>query len=148
MENNTQGMPSWKLGTLPSPAPLALSFVPMQPNADTRYEPDTALTRGTLFPGLDLPFMNMVNTPPDAPGELRELMALDFVVKELTLYLDTHEDDDAAFALLRQYLELAGEARRRYTQRCGPLMQTDLQQAERYTWLCSPWPWEYQRRDR
>ena len=49
-----------------------------------------ALARGTLFPGLDLPFMNLVNKPADLSTPLCELMAMDFVIRELNLYLDTH----------------------------------------------------------
>ena len=48
-------------GRLPSMAPLANPYVPFQLENPPKYEPRTALVRGTLFPGLDLPFMDMVN---------------------------------------------------------------------------------------
>lgn len=35
--------------------PLAMAYVPIQPWGDT-YAPCKALTRGTLFPQLDMPF--------------------------------------------------------------------------------------------
>ena len=35
--------------------PLAMAYVPMQ-NFEALFDPDTALTRGTAFPALDLPF--------------------------------------------------------------------------------------------
>jgi spore coat protein JB len=61
----------------------------MQESVKPNYEPQTAIARGTLFPGLDLPFLEMVNNPlPATP--LGELMAIDFVADELSLYLDTH----------------------------------------------------------
>ena len=35
--------------------PLAMAYVPWQKFEDL-YDPDTALSRGTVFPSLDLPF--------------------------------------------------------------------------------------------
>ena len=79
-----------KQGPLTSCAPLAMSYTPPQQSSEPAYESKKALARGTLFPGLDLPFMNVVNKPDGMSTPLCELMALDFVVQELKLYLDTH----------------------------------------------------------
>ena len=88
----------YRTGTLPEQAPLAMAYVPMQRSADVTYDADTALARGTLFPGLDLPFMDLVNG--DLPATPKtEMMAIDFVVDELELYLDTHANDREAFDL-------------------------------------------------
>ena len=134
-----------RFGSLPSYAPLAAAYVPMQENANDTYETSAALARGTLFPGLDLPFKNVVNDAlPDSP--LHELMAIDFVADELELYLDTHSDDREAFAMYQTFLALRQEARERYARSCGPITQQDLLGAERYTWLDAPWPWEYRAR--
>ncbi len=134
----------YKRGSLPgASAPLAMSYVPMQDTAAPAYEPSEALARGTLFPGLDLPFMNMVNTPAGLDTPAAELMAIDFVCDEMALYLDTHPDDEEAFTVYKAFLELAAEARKRYTERFGPLTHKDLLYAERFSWLRAPWPWEY-----
>ena len=131
-----------RFGSLPSPAPLAAAYVPMQESAAPSYEAAEALSRGTLFPGLDLPFMNIVNKElPASP--MTEMMAIDFVADELELYLDTHSDDSEAFAMYQTILALQREARERYARMCGPVTQQDMLGAERYTWLGSPWPWEY-----
>ena len=137
---------SYKLGSLPGKlAPLALSYVPMQSSAAPSYEAGDALARGTLFPGLGLPFMNLVNSDvPNTP--LTELMAIDFVTDELELYLDTHADDAEAFALYQTMLALQQDARERYVRRCGPIRQSDMLGSESYTWLSGPWPWEYSQR--
>ena len=82
----------YRYGSLPARAPLAAAYVPMQESAIPAYETNEALSKGTLFPGLDLPFMNMVNNGVKATP-LTELMAIDFVTDELELYLDTHSDD-------------------------------------------------------
>lgn len=133
----------YKCGYLPNCAPLAASFVPKQQSAEPRYESAEGLARGTLFPGLDLPFMNMVNTPEGLDTPLRELMAIDFVCHEMALYLDTHSGDEEAFAAYKEFLQLAKEARKRYTARYGPLTHKDMLYSESFNWLCSPWPWEY-----
>ena len=82
MERN-KNESNFRYGTLPgASAPLAIAYVPMQSSATPSYEAAEALSRGTLFPGLDLPFMNIVNdTQPVTP--LTELMAIDFVTDEL-----------------------------------------------------------------
>ena len=132
----------YKCGALPSCAPLAVGFVPAQENAKARYETDKALVRGTLFPGLDLPLGNMVNdAAPNVP--LAELMAIDFAAHDLSLYLDTHANDAEAFAVYQDLLKLAEEGAQRYAELYGPITKRDLFNAETYTWLKSPWPWEY-----
>ena len=137
---------SFRNGSLPGAfAPLAMSYVPMQVSAAPNYEANEALARGTLFPGLDLPFMNIVNEKaPDTP--MAELMAIDFVADELELYLDTHADDSEAFDLYQNMLALRREARERYTARYGAITQCDQLGGESYTWLRDPWPWEFQNR--
>lgn len=132
----------YRNGSLPERFPLATSLTPMQDAAEPVYESGEALSRGTLFPGLDLPFMNVVNPDlPDTPQT--ELMAICFVAHELGLYLDTHAEDEEAFALFQSMLAMQEEARRRYVELCGPIKMTDLLGADRYTWLYDPWPWEY-----
>ena len=139
---NSQGDRACGKGRLPELAPLAAAYVPMQGSARPSYEPVEALSRGTLFPGLDLPFMNVINQElPAAP--LNELMAIGFVCEELALYLDTHADDSEAFDMLQTFLALKNEARERYVARCGVLTQGDLLNKSSYAWLNEPWPWEY-----
>ena len=135
---------SYKEGSLPACAPLALAYVPMQQSSLPAYDTDDALKRGTLFPGLDLPFMNMVNTKNVDHGPLGEVMALCFVSHELQLYLDTHPEDQEAFATLRKMLKLTAEAKKRYTAQYGPLCPSDLAESEHFDWLDQPWPWTIQ----
>ena len=80
-------------GTLPSCAGLAVPYVPFQQNGVQSYTQTEALSNGTLFPGLNLPFHLKVegSSLPNTP--LAELQALEFVVLELRIYLDTHSDD-------------------------------------------------------
>ena len=129
-------------GTLPGCAALAFPYIPMQSNNPTRYSRTEALQTGTLFPGLDLPFMNLVNKPADLSTPLCELMALDFVIRELNLYLDTHPDDREAFETLQKCIRMRAEGHKRYTEQYGPVTVSDLACADVYDWLNAPWPWQ------
>ena len=142
MKSNTADR-SYKLGTLPEYAPLAAAYVPMQRSAEPAYESMEALSRGTLFPGLDLPFMNIVNNDVK-PTPRTELMAICFVAHELALYLDTHKDDSEAFSMYQTFLALKKEAHERYVKLCGPVMHSDMLGMDSYKWLNDPWPWDYQ----
>lgn len=135
---------SFREGALSPCAPLAMSYVPAQASANPAYEPNQALQRGTLFPGLDLPFMNVVNKGKLTGTPLGELMALDFVIKEVNLYLDTHKDDAEAFEMLQSTLALYEEGKMRYIKKYGPITIYDLKHADCFTWICDPWPWDYQ----
>ena len=115
--NQTSGC-DYRTGDLPQCAPLAAAYVPMQRAAEPAYDSGEALSRGTLFPGLDLPFMNIVNQMPADSTPLRELMALDFVLQELALYLDTHSSDSAAFTTYKSFLQLYNEGQGEV---CGPV---------------------------
>lgn len=134
---------TYKQGRLPDCAPLAVGTIPAQQSAEPAYDKDEALVRGTLFPGLDLPFMDYVasGTLEDTP--LYELMALDFVTQELALYLDTHASDRDAFETWKCFTELAEEGRRRYAERFGPLKRAQTAMFDSWVWPDEPWPWEF-----
>ena len=130
-------------GTLPGCAALAFPYIPMQSNNPTRYSRTEALQTGTLFPGLDLPFKAAIQVRTKLPNTaLVELMALDFAVTELNLYLDTHPQDQEALGLYASYIKLAKEGREKYTAKYGPLDSAELVLEDGYTWLNDPWPWE------
>lgn len=132
-----------RCGALPACAPLANPYVPFQQNNPQTYPAKKGVVRGTLFPGLDLPFLGMVNEKELADTPLYELQALSFALSELGEYLDTHADDAEAFALFRSYAELYRQGAEEYEQRYGSLTQRGSADAEQYRWLHGPWPWEY-----
>ena len=130
-------------GTLPHCAELSVPYVPFQQNAPGMYHQNDALSNGTLFPGLNLPFYLAVDGSPLPATPLAELQALQFVVLELGTYLDTHPEDDEAFSLFRQYTALEREASASYEKRFGPLTRAASAADHHYTWLNEPWPWCY-----
>ncbi len=135
----------YRFGSLPDNGYLAAAYVPMQRSASPAYESNEALSRGTLFPGLDLPFMNIVNNDV-AATPATELQAICFVTHELALYLDTHSDDAEAFAMFQTFLALKQEAHERYVKLCGPVTQMDMLGMDSYAWSSNPWPWDFQRK--
>lgn len=130
-------------GRLPAAAPLANPYVPFQLENPPRYEHRKGLVRGTMFPGLDLPFRGMVNKNEKPVTALSELQALGFAVQDLALYLDTHRDDQEALALYRAYQRRYKECAEEYKRRRGPLTHKQISDSESYDWLDDPWPWEY-----
>ena len=63
MENGNAAICPDRCGTLPSCAPLATGHVPFQQKGSQRYNQRDALSNGTLFPGLNLPF-HLSEEPP------------------------------------------------------------------------------------
>ena len=129
-------------GRLPAVAPLANPYVPFQDTNPPMYEPRKGLVRGTLFCGLDLPFMGMVNKQEKPVTPLTELQTLAFAIQELALYLDTHRDDKEALELYRSFQRLYKECARKYEEKYGPLTHKS-EMSGAYGWLDDPWPWEY-----
>jgi len=130
-------------GRLPAVAPLANPFVPFQMEDPPRYEARKGLIKGTLFPGLDLPFMGRTNQKELAVTPLSELQALAFAVQELALYLDTHRDDTAALELYRGYQQMYEKCKQQWAKTHRPLDHEMHCDCPGYSWLDDPWPWEY-----
>ena len=130
-------------GSLPGACgSLAFPYVAMQSNTTDVYSQNEALVNGTLFPGLNLPFHRAMESKMQVQNKpLCELMALDFAITELGLYLDTHKDDAEAFALFQKYVQLAKEGRAEYERRFGPLQQCQTAYWDSYVWTDDPWPW-------
>lgn len=141
MNNNNQTENSNE-GRLPPRAPLANPYVPFQLENPPRYEPRKALVRGTLFSGLDLPFMGMINKNEKSITPLTELQTMAFAIQDLALYLDTHRDDQEAYEVFRSLQKLYREGRAQYEEKYGPLTLMS-QMGDQYSWLNDPWPWEY-----
>ena len=130
-------------GRMPAMAPLANPYVPFQLENPPKYEARKALIRGTLFPGLDLPFMGMVNQKEKPITPLSELQALGFAIQELALYLDTHRDDREALQVYQDYQKMYQHCKTEYLKKHGPMNHHQETGSGQYEWLNDPWPWEY-----
>jgi len=127
---------------MPAMAPLANPYVPFQLENPPKYEARKGLIRGTLFPGLDLPFMGMVNNKEKPVTPLSELQTLAFAIQELALYLDTHKEDQEALELYQAYQKMYHEGMMMYSKKYGPLNHRTPSEGP-YAWINDPWPWEY-----
>ena len=135
-----RAMPAGMTGLLPAQAPLANPYVPFQEPDPPQYEARKAFVRGTLFPGLDLPFLGMVNEQLKPDTLLSQLQTVNFAVQELALYLDTHREDREALEQYRAYQQMY----RRIAEAQGrPLTHMSPGKGDEYQWLDDPWPWEF-----
>lgn len=142
MERRTKQREGFE-GRLPASAPLANPYVPFQLENPPKYEARKGIIRGTLFPGLDLPFMGMVNKNELPVTPKSELQVLAFAIQELALYLDTHRDDQEALELYQEYQQLYHNCMNQYADNLGPMNHRNPSSGSRYKWLDDPWPWEY-----
>ena len=134
---------NYRLGRLPHMAPLANPYVPFQEENSPKYDARFGLVRGTLYPGLDLPFMGMVNQKELPQRPIHDLQAMDFALNELALYLDTHPEDEEALNLYRQYQTMLAEGNQKFSTEQRPMTHQMQVQHKHYSWLDDPWPWEY-----
>ena len=144
MEHNNSAR-NGSYGILPTTAPLANPFVPFQDVNAPRYEARKGLIRGTLYPGLDLPFMGMINQKEKPVTPISELQTLGFAIQELALYLDTHREDLEALRVYQEYQKLYNHCRDEFLKNNGPLNHFQEENSNQYNWLNDPWPWEYAR---
>lgn len=130
-------------GRMPMMAPLANAYVPYQLENPPKYEARKGIVRGTLYPGLDLPFMGMVNRKELPVTPKTDLQAMLFAIQELALYLDTHQNDPEALELYKAYQQMYHKAMVEYQNTHHPLSHQMPAQGGRYQWINDPWPWEY-----
>ena len=74
--------------------------------------------------------------------KMKELMALDFKLYDLQLYLNTHPDDVEAIEAFRELAEEAEMAKKKYEEECGPLTAKNAAIDGEWLWIKNPWPWE------
>ena len=72
-------------GRLPASAPLANPYVPFQYDNPPLYDPRKGMVRGTLYPGLELPFMGKINGQNQPVNPMTELQALAFAIQDFAL---------------------------------------------------------------
>ena len=71
---------------------------------------------------------------------LNEIMALNFAINDLALYLDTHPDDQNAIRMHCEYSERQISLTAEYQRLYGPLTINFM--SDTWDWIDEPWPWE------
>jgi spore coat protein JB len=72
---------------------------------------------------------------------LKEVMAADFTLIELNLYLDTHPCDQRAINMFNTGVQRAMMLRANFEKNYGPLTPFAYSKSP-WQWIESPWPWE------
>lgn len=65
-----------------------------------------------------------------------------FAIDDTTLFLDTHPDDEEALEYYQAYREIRKQAIKEYRDNYGPITSYDVAEADVWTWISEPWPWE------
>jgi len=75
---------------------------------------------------------------------LRYIDEVSFCVVDMTLYCDTHPDDEEAIAFCQENIRLRKEALDEYARLYGPLTvdYADRSSSGSWDWVNQPWPWE------
>ncbi|MCI8608893.1 MAG: spore coat protein CotJB [Firmicutes bacterium] len=73
---------------------------------------------------------------------LRKVQEADFVLYDVSLFLDTHPDNQAALNFFKEYQAYYTEVVSDYEAAFGPLVSYDVDTDQGWTWVQGPWPWE------
>lgn len=145
---------------------LAIATVPYQKWNET-YSPDMALQIGTIFPDLNKPFFKADTTntetlistkspshspvPPEQIERetlLTQIYETSFVINDLTLFLDTHKEDEDALKMLKSSLQTRKQLMIDFATKFYPLTQACMAEVyaqkacNYYSWSEGPMPWE------
>ncbi|WLR44254.1 spore coat protein CotJB [Bacillus carboniphilus] len=81
--------------------------------------------------------------PEEYYKNLEEIQAIDFVLVDLTLYLDTHPKDLQAVEQFNQYANYSKQLKQQFETLYGPLQQYGNSYSDRnWFWGTAPWPWQ------
>lgn len=75
---------------------------------------------------------------------LQQLNEVSFAAYDTLLYLDTHQNDQAALEYYRNAVSKRREAMGEYTRLYGPLTIdcASATENDQWQWAQTPWPWE------
>lgn len=73
---------------------------------------------------------------------MRKLSEVEFEIAELTLYLDTHSNDDEAIEKYNEALAKHKFLKAEYVNLIGPLTMYDAVSSGKFSWNAEKWPWE------
>ncbi|MGZ4159374.1 MAG: spore coat protein CotJB [Neobacillus sp.] len=85
----------------------------------------------------------MKQVPAEYYHLMEQLQAVDFVLVELTLYLDTHPDDVEAINQFNHYAKERKQLKKAFESQFGPLLQYGKSYSGYpWNWSDTPWPWQ------
>jgi len=72
---------------------------------------------------------------------MKNMQENDFVIQELTLYMDTHPNDTVALKYLNYHINRRPHLKAALEKEMGPLTNYD-NKTENWAWIHNPWPWD------
>lgn len=101
--------------------------------------------KGNMFKNEYEPYKNFSYMPLNASSEkekrLYQIMALEFAINDLNLYLDLHPDDKEILNQFKKIVEEVQIKQDEYVKKYGPLMLNQVK-GNKFNWIDSPWPWD------
>lgn len=73
---------------------------------------------------------------------LRKVQEAEFSLIDTVLFLDTHPKDAQALEYYDKCRRILEKARAEFTERFGPLTNSEVNSYNRFLWVDDPWPWE------
>lgn len=73
---------------------------------------------------------------------LHHIGVVDFVLVDLTLYLDTHPRDKEALEYFNHYSRVKNQLMREFAAKFYPLSREFSENSKEWTWVLAPNPWE------
>ncbi len=136
---------------------LGIASVPCQTWGEL-YTQNEALKIGTIFKDLNKPFFaaDTAPTPQDSSPNtvqkedrerlMAELNEVSFILDDLTLYLDTHAEDQNALNLYKETSKKRDEIKKDFSRRYYPLTRDCILDCDEnqngFCWQQGPIPWE------
>ena len=71
---------------------------------------------------------------------LKQIMEYKFYINDMTLYLDTHNNDKTALKLHNEYVQKLNKVVKEYEENYGPLTIETVM--ESWEWAQDLWPWQ------
>jgi spore coat protein JB len=85
----------------------------------------------------------MKQVPSEYYQLMEQLQVIDFVLVELTLYLDTHPDDVEAINQFNHFAKNRKQLKKAFESQFGPLLQFGNSYSDYpWNWKDTPWPWQ------
>ncbi len=102
---------------------------------------------GNGFPNSYIPYKNYqpaeLNPENDKEYMMLMLQIYDFAAHELTLYLDTHPEDQQAISKRQEFVALTKEAQNNYEKKYGALtLSSNNLNTSPWQWATTKFPWE------
>jgi len=72
---------------------------------------------------------------------IKEIMAVDFAVYDISLFLNTHPNDRRALDMHNNLAKKSKQLRAAYQEKYGPLSLRKIANCP-YDYINNPWPWE------